>query len=243
MLLPMEDDRWIVTIAGVNGENAPTDRDGMLAYARTLDSPVIADVMEVSEPLTEPVTHRFPANNRRHVERMRQFPLGWVVLGDALCSFNPIYGQGMTTAAQQAAALARQLDRAGAIDRSFARSYFKAASRTVNTPWSIAVGGDFAYAGTTGTKPFGTDLVNRYMDRVVKAGQHDDQVVIRLNETLTLLRSPQTLMAPTFVLRVLRAAGSESLVPNHTGMVIAVAKNTPAFVGARVRRAPGAAAL
>ena len=161
MLLPMEDDRWIVTIAGVNGETAPTDRDGMLAYARTLDSPVIADVMEVSEPLTEPVTHRFPANNRRHVERMRQFPLGWVVLGDALCSFNPIYGQGMTTAAQQAAALARQLDQAGAIDRSFARSYFKDASRTVNTPWSIAVGGDFAYAGTTGTKPFGTDLVNR----------------------------------------------------------------------------------
>jgi 2-polyprenyl-6-methoxyphenol hydroxylase-like FAD-dependent oxidoreductase len=206
MLLPMEGDQWIVAIAGINGEAAPTDPDAMVTYARTLESPVIANIMEVSQPLSEPVTHRFPANQRRHVERMRRFPLGWVLIGDAVCSFNPIYGQGMTTAAQQAQALGRALDRAGTIDRAFTRGYFKAASRTVNTPWSIAVGGDFAYEGTTGKKPFGTDLINRYMDRVVKAGQHDDEVVIRLNETLALLRSPQTLMAPTFMLRVLRAA-------------------------------------
>jgi 2-polyprenyl-6-methoxyphenol hydroxylase-like FAD-dependent oxidoreductase len=206
MLLPMEGDQWIVAIAGITGESPPTDPDAMLTYARTLDSPVIAEVMEVSQPLGEPVTHRFPANQRRHVERMRRFPLGWVLIGDAVCSFNPIYGQGMTTAAQQAQALGHELDRARAIDPSFTRRYFKAASRTVNTPWSIAVGGDFVYEGTKGKKPFGTDLVNRYMDRVIKAGQHDDAVVIRLNETLALLRSPQTLMAPTFMLRVLRAA-------------------------------------
>ena len=219
MLLPMEGDRWIVTVAGVNGESAPTDPDAMLAYARTLESPVIAEVMEMSEPLTDPVTHRFPANQRRHIERMRRFPLGWVPIGDAVCSFNPIYGQGMTTAALQAQALGQQLDRAGRIDRSFARAYFKAAGRTVSTPWSIAVGGDFVYKGTTGKKPFGTAAVNRYMDRVIIAGQHDDEVVIRLNETLSLLRSPQTLMAPAFMFRVLRAArrGAATPSPAATG--------------------------
>jgi 2-polyprenyl-6-methoxyphenol hydroxylase-like FAD-dependent oxidoreductase len=213
MLLPMEDDQWIVAIAGINGESAPTDPEAMLAYARTLESPVIAEVMEASQPLGNPVTHRFPADQRRHVERMQRFPLGWVLIGDAVCSFNPIYGQGMTTAAQQARALGRELDRAGAINRSFTRKYFKAAGRIVNTPWSIAIGGDFAYGNTKGNKPFGTDLLNRYVDRVIRAGQHDDEVVIRLNEALALVRSPNTLMAPTFMLRVLRAARHKTLGP------------------------------
>ena len=166
MLLPMEGDRWILLIAGINGETAPTDDAGMLDYVRGFDSPVFADIIGSSEPLGEPVTHRFPANQRRHVESLRRFPLGWVLLGDSVCSFNPIYGQGMTSAAQQARALGSSLDRAGAVNRSFARTYFRAASRIVSTPWSIAVGGDFAYAGTTGKKPFGTDLLNHYMDRV-----------------------------------------------------------------------------
>ncbi|HEX7275916.1 MAG TPA: hypothetical protein VF244_00940, partial [Acidimicrobiales bacterium] len=218
MLLPMEDDQWILGMAGVNGESAPTDDAGMLAYAHTFESSVIADVMAASEPVGEPVTHRFPANLRRHVERLRRFPLGWVLLGDAVCSFDPIYGQGMTSAALQAEALGVQLDRSAAIDRAFARSYFRAVNKIVKIPWSIAVGGDFVYEGTTGKKPLGTDMVNRYMNQVVRAGQHDDEVAIRLNEVVALLRSPQTLMAPAFVLRVLRAArrgtGAESAVPD-----------------------------
>jgi 2-polyprenyl-6-methoxyphenol hydroxylase-like FAD-dependent oxidoreductase len=158
---------------------------------------------------------------------MRRFPVGWLLIGDAVCSFNPIYGQGMTAAAQQAHALGRELDRAGALDRSFTRRYFKAASRTVNIPWSIAVGGDFAYEGTKGNKPFGTDLVNRYMDHVVKAGQHDDKVVIRLNEALTLVRSPQALMAPAFMLRVLRAARRATQAPAQPREVPAITAIAP----------------
>ena len=88
----------------------------------------------------------------------------------------------MSQTDQHLVAIGRELDRAGAINRSFTRKYFKAAGRIVNTPWSIAIGGDFAYGNTKGNKPFGTDLLNRYVDRVIRAGQHDDEVVIRLNE-------------------------------------------------------------
>jgi 2-polyprenyl-6-methoxyphenol hydroxylase-like FAD-dependent oxidoreductase len=202
--LPVEGDRWIVLLAGLGGESPPLPEDERVAYARRLPDPVIADLMASSEPLGPPATHRFPANQRRHVERMRRFPVGWVLLGDAVCSFDPIYGQGMTSAALQAQALGRCLDRAGTVDRRFARRYFAAAGKAVAVPWSIAVGGDFDYPGTRGPKPFGTDLLNRYVARATVAGRHDDSVVRRLNEVLALVRRPESLLAPGFVLRVLR---------------------------------------
>jgi 2-polyprenyl-6-methoxyphenol hydroxylase-like FAD-dependent oxidoreductase len=206
MLLPMEGDRWILSIAGLNGEISPIERDEAIAYARRFDSPIIAELVEHGHAIGEPVTHRFPANQWRHVERLRRYPLGWVLLGDAVCSFDPIYGQGMTSAAHPAAALGRALDRHSPASRAFAEQYFRAAARIVNIPWSIAVGGDFAYSDTKGKKPFGTDILNRYMDRVIQAGQVDDEVVIRFNEVVALVRSPQALLAPSFVLRVLARA-------------------------------------
>jgi 2-polyprenyl-6-methoxyphenol hydroxylase-like FAD-dependent oxidoreductase len=206
MALPIEGDRWFVVVGGINGESPPIDEVERLAYAHSLPSPVVAEVMETSQPLGEPVTPRFSTNQRRHVERLRRFPLGWVLLGDAVCSFDPIYGQGMTSAALQAEALGRCLDRSGSIDRSFARRYFRAAARVVTVPWSIAVGGDFVYDGTTGPKPTGTDLLNRYLDRVTIAAQHDDRALLRMNEVMALVRRPEALLAPAFVLRVLRIA-------------------------------------
>ena len=204
MALPIEGNRWLVLFGGVHGEIAPADPEERLAYARSFPSPVIADLLEASEPLDEPTTHRFPASQRRHIERLKRFPLGWVLLGDAIGSFNPIYGQGMTAAAQQATALGEALDRRGTIDRRFARSYFKAASRVVNVAWSTAVGSDFAYAETNGPKPPGTDLINRYMDRVIAAAQHDDAVSLRFNEVVAMVRRPESLLVPPFALRVLR---------------------------------------
>lgn len=206
MALPLEHGRWIILLVGVNGEVPPTDDEGRLAFARSLESPVIADLMATAEPLADPVAHRFQSNQRRHLDRMRRFPLGWVMLGDAVASCNPVYGQGMTSAAQQAAALGACLDHTRAIDLAFARRYFGAAARAVAAPGPSPPHGDFAYAGTTGPKPAGTDLLNRYMQRVVLAAQHDDAVGIRFGEVAGLVRRPEWLLTPPFLLRVLRSA-------------------------------------
>lgn len=206
MALPMEDDQWIVMLGGLNGEVAPTDDVGMLAYARMLESPEIAELIQECEPTGPVATHHFPTNQRRHVEQLRRFPLGWLPLGDAVCSFDPVYGQGMTSAVQQAQALATCLDRARGVDRSFSRAYFNAVARVVAAPWSITVGGDFVYPGTLGKKPIGTDLLNRYTAQVVLAGQRDDAVVVRFNEVVSLVRPPGSLMSPLFVVRVLAGA-------------------------------------
>ena len=212
MALPIEGDRWLVLFGGVHGETAPADPDERLAYARSLPSPVIADLLAACDPLDEPTTHRFPSSQRRHVERLKRFPLGWVLLGDAIGSFNPIYGQGMTVAAQQATALGEALDRSGRIDRAFARRYFKTASRIVNVAWSTAVGSDFAYDETTGPKPPGTDLINRYMDRVITAAQHNDAIALRFNEVVAMVRRPEALLTPAFAFRVLRCSSDPRLL-------------------------------
>lgn len=210
--VPFEGDRWFVLLGGVNGEAAPTEPAAALEYARSLESPVVAEVMESSRPIGEPAIFRFPSNRRHHIEQLRDFPLGWVPVGDAVCTFNPLYGQGMTCAAQQAQALAAQLDRTGTVDRSFVRRYFRAVSRVVADPWRIAVGGDFAYEGTSGPKPRGTDLMNRYMQRVAIAAQRDGTVATRTREVATLARPPASLLAPRFAWRVLRGS-----LPERTG--------------------------
>lgn len=210
--VPFECGRWFVLLGGVNGEMPPTDQDGALDYARSLPSPVVADIIESSEPVGEPVGYRFPANQRRHFERLRRPPVGWVPVGDAVCSFNPLYGQGMTSAAQQAQAMAHQLDRTGAINRRFTRRYLRSVGRIVTDPWQIAVGGDFAYDGTTGKKPPGTDVLNRYMDRLGVAAQHDDVVALRVREVAVLERRPHSLLTPGFLIRALKAARSATAV-------------------------------
>jgi 2-polyprenyl-6-methoxyphenol hydroxylase-like FAD-dependent oxidoreductase len=215
MALPAEGQRWLVLLGGLNGEVPPTRADQRLAWARSLPSTVIADLMAASEPLGDVVTHRFPANQRRRPDKLHRFPVGWVLLGDAVCSFDPIYGQGMTSAALQARALGECLDRAPAVDRRFARRYHKAIAGVVAAPWSVAVGGDFAYPGTTGSKPIGTDLLNRYTRRVTVAAQHDDRIAARFNEVVAMVRRPEALLAPTFVLRSLRASTRRRAATPH----------------------------
>jgi len=138
MALPAEGDRWLVVLGGLNGETPPTAAAERLAWARSFPSPVIADLMASAEPIGEAVTHRFPANQRRKLNKLRHFPAGWTLLGDAVCSFDPIYGQGMTSAALQAAALGRCLERTTVVDRRLARRYHRNVTRVVAAPWSVA---------------------------------------------------------------------------------------------------------
>jgi 2-polyprenyl-6-methoxyphenol hydroxylase-like FAD-dependent oxidoreductase len=206
-VFPIEDDCWMVTLAGWLRDYPPNDEIGFLDYARSLPVPNLYEAIRDAEPVTPIAIHKFPSSQRRHYERMSRFPENFVVLGDAACSFNPIYGQGITTAALEAKALDACLDRQYLRShenlQGFARRYQKAIARVVEVPWLLATGEDFRHRETVGYRSPGMGLLNWYTARVhVLAGAHP-AVTLRLYQVLNMLKPPTVLFEPRVLFRVL----------------------------------------
>ena len=177
---------------------------GFLEYARSLPGKDIYNIMRESEPLSDVYPHKFSSSLRRHYEKLASFPAGYLVLGDAICSFNPTYGQGMTSAAMQAAALDELLQQnQGKLD-GIALRFFKRAAKIVDTPWQLAVGEDFRFPETVGPKPAGVDLLNRYVAAVHRATLVDPVVGRAFAKVMNLMAPPTSLMSPGMMVRVWR---------------------------------------
>ncbi|MBW7883725.1 MAG: FAD-dependent monooxygenase [Caldilineaceae bacterium] len=205
LIFPIEGDRWICTLAGLAGDHPALDEEGFMAFARSLAAPDIYNQLVKLEPVSDIVGHKLPSSLRRHYEKMRTFPKGYLVLGDAICSFNPIYGQGMTSAAMQAEALDTLLrERPSTAMDGLAKEFFQRAARIVDIPWQLAVGADFQYPETEGKKAMGTDLINAYVTKVHRATQHDPVVYQEFLKVMNLIQPPASLFHPRIVGRVLR---------------------------------------
>ena len=206
-MLSQDGGRWLVTLAGYLGDCAPSDLAGFLAYAKTLPSREIYDAIVDAEPIGEAATYHFKASQRRRYEKLDRFPEGFLVFGDAIASFNPIYGQGMATAAAEAEAL-RDCLSTGPAD--LARRFFRRASHIVDAPWSIATGADLAHPGVQGDRTAAIRLINGYVARVFRAGHADPEVARAFLEVANLLAPPTALFRPSLVWRVLRARGGSA---------------------------------
>jgi 2-polyprenyl-6-methoxyphenol hydroxylase-like FAD-dependent oxidoreductase len=198
--LRLEGDRWMVTLVGILGDHPPTDPDGFLAFARSLRFPDIYQAIRDGEPLDDPVPFRFPASVRHRYERLDRFPDGLLVVGDAVCSFNPIYGQGMSVAAVEALALGRHLQR-GTTPQP--HHWFRDLARVVDVPWDIAVGGDLVFPGVQGRRTAKVRLVNAYLARLHAAAAHDASLAGAFMRVAGLVAPPQSLLRPVIALRVL----------------------------------------
>ncbi|MEO8972304.1 MAG: hypothetical protein ABI406_11980 [Ktedonobacteraceae bacterium] len=205
VLAPIEENRWIVTLMGWVRDYPPDDEAGFLAFARSLPQPDLYEAIQVAEPLTPIAIHKFPANRRRHYERLSRFPEGFVALGDAVCSFNPVYGQGMTAAALEVdmlnTLLYRQRER-GDIS-GFSRLFQKKITKIVDTFWLLAASEDFRHPETQGKRPFGVNFLNRYARRVHELSTFDPQVTLLLYQVLQAIKPPTTLFSPQILAKVL----------------------------------------
>ncbi|MEZ0114073.1 2-polyprenyl-6-methoxyphenol hydroxylase-like FAD-dependent oxidoreductase [Catenulispora sp. EB89] len=199
-----------LTLAGMLGDRPPLDPKAFDAFAASLHFPDIFEAIRDAEPLDDPVGFQYPANVRHRYERMRSFPDGFLVLGDAVSAFNPVYGQGMTSAAMQAEAMRAVLadDRDARNGKPLTwRRYFQAIAKAVNPPWQISAGGDLAFPDVRGRRTPAVRMINAYLPKVHAAAAHDVDMSVAFIRVGSLMDRPESLLRPDIIFRVLRGPG------------------------------------
>ncbi|WP_020522254.1 FAD-dependent oxidoreductase [Catelliglobosispora koreensis] len=197
-LLPVDGDRWLLTVGGWHGDFPRTDAE-FRTFAHSLPYKGIGAMLSSQQPVSGVAFSTFPSSRRRYFEKLKELPNGYVAMGDAVCSFNPIYGQGMTAASLEAVALGQLLDRGPLNPREF----YQRVSNILKAPWRFAVGGDFNFPETTGPKPAGISLLNGYAARIQRAAQSDYEVRRVFSYVQHLMLPPSALFRPSIVAKTL----------------------------------------
>jgi 2-polyprenyl-6-methoxyphenol hydroxylase-like FAD-dependent oxidoreductase len=219
-LLAQEGERWLVTLAGYFGNHPPTDEAGFLAFAKSLPTQEIYETIRTATPLSAIVSYKFPSNQRRRYERLARFPDGLVAIGDAVCSFTPIYGQGMSVAAMEALELRKCLTEGLA---GLGLRFFRRIEKVVDVPWSITVGNDRRLTESKPTGSLGKRFINWYMDRLMVAARTDPEVAWAFMQVASLLKPPPSVLHPKIAWRVAR-----TLLRQHPAQTYAMpAANEP----------------
>lgn len=208
----VEGDRWLVTLVGVLGTRPPADLDGFRAFAGTLAAPDIHAIVADAEPAGQAVHATYPASVRHRYDRLRRFPGRFVVVGDAVCSFNPTYGQGMSVAVSEASVLRDLLD--GGLDRIGPR-FFRRSRGLVDVPWDQSVGADLRHPQVEGPRTVRWRLLTPYLTSVFRAAHHDATVARTLLEVMGLIERPEALLRPALVARVVRSLRTARRLPAH----------------------------
>lgn len=232
LMLPLEGNRWMATIGGRHGDVPSGDAEGFLTYARALRTPTIYNAISHAKRLDGVARYGFPESVRRHFERLDVFPRGLLPIGDAICRFNPVYGQGMSVAAMEACLLQRILerlagdrlagDRLGA-DRlggdsdpiaALAPAFFAEVQTLIETPWSVAIL-DFVFPDTRGQRPADFETTLKFGIALTRLAAEDPDVHKLTAEVQNLLRPRSVYRDPALVQRVL-AKMAEGVVSTHT---------------------------
>jgi 2-polyprenyl-6-methoxyphenol hydroxylase-like FAD-dependent oxidoreductase len=203
-LFPLEGSRWLLTVSARHGKQPPGDPDGFMKYVEQLRTPTLYRAIRDAERIGDIARFRFPASARRHFERLDAFPRGLLPIADAICHFNPVYGQGMSVAALEACRLKSLLTALSKDEEPLAQlalPYFSAIATIIETPWGVA-NLDFAYPQTTGTRPEGIEGTLRFTRALTRLAARDPAIHKQMMQVQQLLLPRDVYREPSFVQRI-----------------------------------------
>ncbi|WP_393072255.1 FAD-dependent oxidoreductase [Streptomyces sp. LN704] len=200
-LVPIEGNRWLVSLGGTRGGEPPADAAGFVRFARDVRHPIVGQLISGAEPLSEVTLTRSTRNGRRFFEKTSAWPEGFVVLGDAVATYNPVYGQGMSVAALGAQAVHRELQQRGVAAPGLARHVQRAVAKPVAAAWAMSTSQDRWFPGVQGSAPSVIDrLLTRYTRRMTRVATTSHAVSTAMCAVTTLQEDAIRLVRP-FLLR------------------------------------------
>ena len=205
LIMPIEGNQWMVTLSSRHPQSpAPATDAEFLAFAQTLRTRTLFDAFQHAERTTPITRHRFTGSVRVHWERLGTLPRGLLLLGDAACHFNPLFGQGMSAAAQQALVLRQLLSTAAGESDPLGwlqLTYFEKLASVLDAPWSVAVA-DLIYPETTGTRPETFERSMKFAAGLLRLAVQDPEIHKLMTEVQQLLKPPSVYNDPELHRRI-----------------------------------------
>lgn len=203
VIVPLENQEWVVTLGGFSGQFPPKDEDGFVEFARKLQSPLYIQALEQADPISPVRTFRRMEMRWNHFEKYDHRMERFLAIGDSTWAYNPLYGQGMSIGITCARILRDVLRKDGNLD-TLARRYYPPARKFAFPPWEATALRDLRWPGATGKRPWHGPLTLPLSELIMQAGHYDREIFYSLLQGIHLLKSPEELITPAFGYRVLR---------------------------------------
>ncbi len=200
-LMPVENGEWIVTLGGYH-DVAPKASD-FDDFVYALEQPDVANALRQATRVSPVRTFRVKRIRRRLFEDVRRHATGFVSLGDSLCTFDPVYGQGMTVAAAQVLAL-RALVASGVSAKDLPGRFYAEATKILDPAWLLGAAEAFRSPLTEGDRPRGLWAVQRLFDVMLKGVGTHAATQRAVLEVMHMRRGAEALMQPAIVKRALK---------------------------------------
>ena len=196
----VEGDRWMVTQFGYHGEHAPTDLSAFRTWAGSLAKPDLHQLLESATLIGELRKFAYPKQVRHLYEKLGRLPSNYIVHGDAVCSFDPVFGQGMSVASAEAVIMRQMIASKGVRPKSIQAAF----GRLIDDPWLLAAAEAHLWSETHGWKPPGVGILHKFTARMHGAAAVDNEVYSAFLDVVHLDKRPTSLFKPRLLRKILR---------------------------------------